>query len=169
MIKKYIAIEHKNSRYWKGVPYISKKEFKKNKNNLIIGKTKLKKYKSSSENKELDLLLFNNKEFEIKERLFGFKKGYVFVGDDKYIALKRRIPFLFLLLLLLIVFIMFRFLIPCNNQEDKPIVVPVQKRRLILRNQIKLSHLQNKNYQKNIKLHLMVMVDMVAWNLFYVN
>ena len=127
MIKKYIAIEHKNSRYWKGVPYISKKEFKKNKNNLIVGKTKLKKYKSSSENKELDLLLFNDKEFEIKERLFGFKKGYVFVGDDKYIALKRRIPFLFLLLLLLIVFIMFRFLIPCNNQEDKPIVVPVQK------------------------------------------
>ena len=41
MIKKYIAIEHKNSRYCKGVPYISKKEFKKNKNNLIIGKTKL--------------------------------------------------------------------------------------------------------------------------------
>ena len=28
MIKKYIAIEHKNSRYCKGVPYISKKEFK---------------------------------------------------------------------------------------------------------------------------------------------
>lgn len=127
MIKKYIAIKHKNSRYCKGVPYISKKEFKKNKNNLIVGKTKLKKYKSSSENKNLDLLLFNNKEFEIKERLFGFKKGYVFVGDDKYIALKRRIPFLFLLLLLLIVFIMFRFLIPCSNQEDKPIVVPVQK------------------------------------------
>ena len=127
MIKKYIAIEHKNSRYCKGVPYISKKEFKKNKNNLIVGKTKLKKYKSSSENKDLDLLLFNDKEFEIKERLFGFKKGYVFVSDDKYIALKRRIPFLFLLLLLLIVFIMFRFLIPCSNQEDKPIVVPVQK------------------------------------------
>lgn len=127
MIKKYIAIEHKNSRYCKGVPYISKKEFKKNKNNLIVGKTKLKKYKSSSENKDLDLLLFNDKKFEIKERLFGFKKGYVFVGDDKYIALKRRIPFLFLLLLLLIVFIMFRFLIPCSNQEDKPIVVPVQK------------------------------------------
>ena len=131
MIKKYIAIEHKNSKYCKGVPYISKKEFKKNKNNLIVGKTKLKKYKSSSENKDLDLLLFNDKEFEIKERLFGFKKGYVFVGDDKYIALKRRIPFLFLLLLLLIVFIMFRFLIPCSNQEDKPIVVPVQKEVII--------------------------------------
>ena len=131
MIKKYIAIEHKNSRYCKGVPYISKKEFKKNKNNLIVGKTKLKKYKSSSENKDLDLLLFNDKEFEIKERLFGFKKGYVFVGDDKYIALKRRIPFLFLLLLLLIVFIMFRFLIPCSNQGDKPIVVPVQKEVII--------------------------------------
>ncbi len=131
MIKKYIAIEHKNSRYCKGVPYISKKELKKNKNNLIIGKTKLKKYKSSSENKDLDLLLFNDKEFEIKERLFGFKKGYVFVGDDKYIALKRRIPFLFLLLLLLIVFIMFRFLIPCSNQEDKPMVVPVQKEVII--------------------------------------
>ena len=131
MIKKYIAIEHKNSKYCKGVPYISKKEFKKNKNNLIVGKTKLKKYKSSSENKDLDLLLFNDKEFEIKERLFGFKKGYVFVGDDKYIALKRRIPFLFLLLLLLIVFIMFRFLIPCSNQGDKPIVVPVQKEVII--------------------------------------
>ena len=131
MIKKYIAIEHKNSKYCKGVPYISKKEFKKNKNNLIVGKTKLKKYKSCSENKDLDLLLFNDKEFEIKERLFGFKKGYVFVGDDKYITLKRRIPFLFLLLLLLIVFIMFRFLIPCSNQGDKPIVVPVQKEVII--------------------------------------
>ena len=36
MIKKYIAIEHKNSRYCKGVRYISKKEFKKNKNNIDV-------------------------------------------------------------------------------------------------------------------------------------
>ena len=63
MSKKYIAIECENSKYCKDVPYISKKEFRKNEDNVIVGKTRLKKYKSSSEEKELDLLLFDNKEF----------------------------------------------------------------------------------------------------------
>ena len=61
MRKKYIAIKCENSKYCKDVPYISKKEFRKNEDNVIVGKTRLKKYKFSSEKKELDLLLFNNK------------------------------------------------------------------------------------------------------------
>ena len=59
MRKKYIAIECENSKYCKDVPYISKKEFRKNEDNVIVGKTRLKKYKSSSEKKELDSFSFN--------------------------------------------------------------------------------------------------------------
>ena len=55
MIKKYIAIEHKNSRYCKGVPYISKKEFKKNKNNLSENKTIIEI--SSNNSYELEKLI----------------------------------------------------------------------------------------------------------------
>ena len=51
MSKKYIAIECENSKYCKDVPYISKKEFRKKEDNIIVGKTRLKKYKSSSEKK----------------------------------------------------------------------------------------------------------------------
>ena len=42
MSKKYIAIECENSKYCKDVPYISKKEFRKNEDNVIVGKTRLK-------------------------------------------------------------------------------------------------------------------------------
>ena len=99
MSNKYIVNNHESSKYYKEVPYIKKKEFNKNKDNIIIGKTKLKKYKSDSDNKELDLLYFNDNEYIIKERILGFKKGYIWVGDNKYVLLKTRTPFLILLFL----------------------------------------------------------------------
>lgn len=131
MSKKYIAIECENSKYCKDVPYISKKEFRKNEDNVIVGKTRLKKYKSSSEDKELDLLLFDNKEFEVKEKIFGFKKGYVFVGDNNYITLKRRIPFLFILFILLTASVVFACTHPPKQDEVKPIEPPVQNEVII--------------------------------------
>ena len=131
MSKKYIAIECENSKYCKDVPYISKKEFRKNEDNVIVGKTRLKKYKSSSEEKELDLLLFDNKEFEVKEKLFGFKKGYVFVGDNNYITLKRRIPFLFILFILLTASVVFACTHPPKQEEEKPVEPPVQNEVII--------------------------------------
>ena len=131
MRKKYIAIESENSKYFKDVPYISKKEFRKNEDNEIVGKTRLKKYKSSSEEKELDLLLFDNKEYEIKEKIFGFKKGYVYVGNNNYITLKRRIPFLFILLFLLVASFVFACTHPPKQEEVKPIELPVQDEIII--------------------------------------
>ena len=122
MSNKYIVNNHESSKYYKEVPYIKKKEFNKNKDNIIIGKTKLKKYKSDSDNKELDLLYFNDNEYIIKERIFGFKKGYIWVGDNKYVLLKTRTPFLILLFLLLLFLILFLCL-NCKKDipENKPI------------------------------------------------
>ena len=131
MRKKYIAIECENSKYCKDVPYISKKEFRKNEDNVIVGKTRLKKYKSSSEKKELDLLLFDNKEFEVKEKIFGFKKGYVFVGDNNFITLKRRIPFLLIFFIILTASVVFACTHPPKQEEDKPIEPPVQNEVII--------------------------------------
>ena len=122
MKKKYIIVDHENSKYYKGIPYITKKEFKKNEDNVIVGKTRLKEYKSDSDNDELDLLCFNNKEYEVKDKRFGFKKGYIHVGDNDYILLKTRTPFLLLLLLLLLLLILFFcFNFKKDTPKDNPI------------------------------------------------
>ena len=120
MRKKYIVIDHENSKYYKDIPYITKKEFNKEKSNVVVGKTRLKEYKSSSNNDELDLLCFNEKEYVVKDRLFGFKKGYVYVGDNDYILLKKRIPFLILLLLLLLL----GLFVGLNFRKDTPEIKP---------------------------------------------
>lgn len=122
-MNKYIAIDHENSKYYKDVPYITKKEFNEKNNPVILGKTRLKEYKSDSD-KEVDLLCFDAEQYEVKEKIFGLKKGYVDVGDNNYILLKKRIPFLllfFLLLLLLFLFFLFR---PENKIEEEPPKVP---------------------------------------------
>lgn len=108
-MKKYIAVDHENSKYYKDVPYITKKEFKKIDDKVIIGYTKLKEYKSNSNNEELDILSFRNKEYEIKDKIYGFKKGYVDIGNNNYIIIKRRIPFLLLFLLFLALLLVFTF------------------------------------------------------------
>ena len=126
MRKEYIAIEQEDSRYYKNVPYIKKKEYEKDENNVVVGVTRLKKYKSKSEEKELDLLHYEDEGYEVKEKIFGFKKGYIFVGNNNFIILKRRIPFLILLLfMLLLIFLLFIF----NFDKEKPketIITPVQ-------------------------------------------
>ncbi|MBR1377360.1 MAG: InlB B-repeat-containing protein [Bacilli bacterium] len=122
MSKKYIVIDHENSKYYKGVPYITKKEFNKNENNVIVGKTRLKENKSDSDNNELDLLCFNDTEYKVKDKLFGFKKGYIYVGDNNYIVLKRCIPFILLLLLLMLLIGLFLFF---NFKDTKPNPKPI--------------------------------------------
>ncbi len=126
MIKKYIVIDSEDTKYYKNVPYIPKKNFEELNSDVIVGKTILKKYKSNSENKELDLLFYNDKQYEVKEKILGFKKGYIFIGDNKYIELKKRIPFfLFLLVFLLLLFLLF-YMSPDQKINEEPIKVPVQ-------------------------------------------
>ena len=42
MSNKYNAIVCEKTRYYKGVPYITKKDFNQKKNSIVVGKTKLK-------------------------------------------------------------------------------------------------------------------------------
>lgn len=123
-MKKYSAIDHKDSKYYKDVPYITKKDFKKIENPNIIGKTRLKKYKSEND-KDVSLLCFNNEEYEIKEKILGLKKGYVDVENNDYVILKKRIPFLFLFLLLCLFLLLTCFLKP--NTEEKTPSKPIQE------------------------------------------
>ena len=102
MSNKYNAIVCEKTRYYKGVPYITKKDFNQKKNSIVVGKTKLKKYKSDCNNKNIDLLYFNDNVYEVKDKIFAFNKGYVCVGDNKYITLKKHIPFFFLFLFFLL-------------------------------------------------------------------
>lgn len=128
-MKKYVAIDHEDSRYYKDVPYITKKEFEEKEDTVVVGKTRLKKYKSDSD-EEVDLLCFDDEQYEVKEKVFGFRKGYVDVGDNNYILLKKRIPFLFLLflLLLLLLFLFFLFRPERKIEEEPPkIPTPIQE------------------------------------------
>ncbi len=127
-MKKYIAIDHKNSKYYKDIPYISKKEFKDKNDNVVVGKTRLKKWKSNS-NKDVALLNFGDKDYEVKEKLWGFKKGYVDVGNNMFILLKKRIPFLFLLFLfLLLLLFLLCMLRPKKDILDNPTIpTPIQE------------------------------------------
>lgn len=119
MRKKYIVKNCEDSKFYKGVPYITKKEFKKIDDKVIIGKTRLKKYKSNSD-KELDLLCFNNEKYEIRNRIFGFKKGYIWVGKNNYIVLKTCIPFFILLFLLILLLLCLSFKLD-KGRENRPI------------------------------------------------
>ena len=127
-MKEYYAIENKKSKYCKNVPYITKKEFKKIDNPIIIGKTRLKKYDSNSDEK-VDLLYFENEQYEVKEKIFGFKKGYIDVGDNNYILLKSRIPFLFLLFFLILLLLLLFLCKPENKRVEDPSIIepPVQE------------------------------------------
>lgn len=119
-MKKYIVIENEHSKYYKDIPYITKKEFKNNSEGVIVGKTRLKKYKSDSE-EELDLLCFNEEQYEVKDKIIAFKKGYVDVGDNKYVLLKKRIPFLILFLLFLALFLVVSFPKENVSEEKYPV------------------------------------------------
>lgn len=120
-MKKYIVIENEQSKYYKDIPYITKKEFKNNSEGVIVGKTKLKKYKSDSNEEELDLLCFNDEQYEVKNKIFGFKKGYVDVGNDNYVLLKKPIPFLILFLIFLALFLVISFPKKDIPEERQPI------------------------------------------------
>ncbi|MBP3920148.1 MAG: InlB B-repeat-containing protein [Bacilli bacterium] len=121
MSNKYIVKNHENSKYYKDVPYITKKEFRQNEDNVVVATTRLKKYNSDSDIDELELLSYKDNEYKIKSKMFGFKKGYIWVGDNNYVLLKTRTPFLFLLLLLLLILLL---LFCLNFKKEEPKVEP---------------------------------------------
>lgn len=107
-MKKYDVIESEKSKYYKNVPYITKKQFKEIDNAIIVGKTRLKENKNE-ENKDINLLSYNNKTYEVKRKILGFKKGYINVGNNEFVILKSYIPFLFLLFFFLLFFFLLLF------------------------------------------------------------
>ena len=110
MVDRYFAQEHPKSKYYKNVPYISKKQFKKEEcNYTIIGETSLKKYKSKYwTEKQYKVITYPKVDYLIKDKIHGFKKGYILLEDEECVVLKRHIPlFFFILLLLLILLLIF--------------------------------------------------------------
>lgn len=131
MIKRYFVKEHPDSKKYKNVPYITKKQFQKeNEDYTLIGKTILKKYDSDNQNKDVEVLCYEKENYLIKEKVFGFRKGYILIEDSKEcVELKRRIPFLLILLLLcLLLFLIFHFIsndnptTPNNTKVNEPII-----------------------------------------------
>ena len=108
-MKKYDVIESEKSKYYKNVPYITKKQFKEIDNAIIVGKTRLKENKNE-EKKDINLLSYNNKTYEVKRKILGFKKGYINVGNNEFVILKSYIPFLFLLFFFLLLFFLLFFI-----------------------------------------------------------
>ena len=131
MIRKYNVIECDDSKFYKSVPYISKKDFSNIEDYNIVGTTKLKKYKSSSERKELDLIYYDDNQYEVKNKILGFRKGYIYVENNNYVELKKQYPFLFLLFLLLLLLTLFFVFKPDKKVIDDPVIPPHQEEIVI--------------------------------------
>jgi len=67
-------------------------------------------------------LLYEDKKFLVKDKLFGKIKGYIWIGDNNYITLKRRYPFFLLLLFLIFLLLLLLLLLVKPKEEIKPIV-----------------------------------------------
>ena len=125
-MKKYDVIESEKSKYYKNVPYITKKQFKEIDNAIIVGKTRLKENKNE-ENKDINLLSYNNKTYEVKRKILGFKKGYINVGNNEFVILKSYIPFLFLLFFFLLLFFLLFFIFqPKDNIPSEQYKEPIK-------------------------------------------
>lgn len=92
-------------KYYHKVPYYKYKDINIDKSVDVVGKTKLKNIKRNKKQKT-DLLFVNNKKYIVKNKMLGFTKGYISVGNNKYIEIKRKY---FLLLLLLVVIFLLAF------------------------------------------------------------
>ena len=123
-MKKYYIQEQENSKYFKDVPYLTKKQFKPYKNEYkIIGSTLLKKT-----DRDNSVLHFNDENYVYKDNIIGKTKGYIILEDGECVILKRHIPFLFLLFILLLMFII--FLLLSHKKESIPsenITPPVEQ------------------------------------------
>lgn len=97
---------------YKSVPYIGEKKLKDfDKEGVVVGQTLLKK--NGFKNKDIDILKHRDDEFIFKEKVFGYKLGYIDVGNHQYIILKKR-PFF-----ILIIFIVFLYLgFTCFSKTD---------------------------------------------------
>lgn len=122
-MKKYYIQEQENSKYHKDVPYLTKKQFKHQKDEYkIVGFTLLKQTDDDS------ALYYKNNKYMYKDNIIGKKKGYIILENKECVVLKKRIPFLFILFLLLLAFII--FMISTHKEEsipNKQIVPPIEQ------------------------------------------
>lgn len=120
MAKGYFVQEIENSKKFKNVPYLSKREFKLVEENYsIIGSTTLKKVKDDSDN---PTLIYEEQKYKIKNRIFGYTKGFIILENNKEcVKLKRRIPFIFFLFLIFLIWLLFfsSILKSVENEEPK--------------------------------------------------
>ena len=115
-IYKVCIKKDKKLKYTHHIPYIKKRQLDEGKNVFIVGKTKLKKLKKNKK-QQTDLLVDGKKKYIVKNKIFGFTKGYIYVGNNRYIEIKRKHLLLLILLVLL-------FLLSFDTKE------PVKKKIL---------------------------------------
>lgn len=99
-IYKVYVEKDKNIKHYHNIPYLKKKDIDDENDIYIVGMTKLKRLKKTKKQKT-DILQFKNKNYIVKNKVFGFTKGYISVGNNRYIQIKRKYFFLLILLLLL--------------------------------------------------------------------
>lgn len=96
--------EYQSEIHMQGYQSISKKEFKKLEDATVIGCTSLKKYKEHKDCEKYWCLYYKEEEYLAKEKMIGFTRHYIDVGDSEYVAVKTKVPFIILLLLVLLTF-----------------------------------------------------------------
>lgn len=96
---------------------LSKKEFKKIENPIIIGETTLKKKSDSC--KENSILL-DGKEYILKDHVVGFKRKYYQIDEHRFVILKRKY-----LILILFVGLLLSFIIGIHFDEPKSTFNPI--------------------------------------------
>lgn len=119
MKKGYFIEELKDSKKYKNVPYLSKKQYKNLEQDYsVIGSTILKKAKDNTDDIYIS---FDEQKYRIKNRIFGYTKGFIILENKECVKLKKHIPFLFILLFLFLLwFLLF-------SHFEKPIEQKVPK------------------------------------------
>jgi len=120
----YNVFDLKKSKQKKGIPYIKKREFKKLENTKIVGMTKLKEVDVGKYDRvDEDLIYHNENYYFVKDKYYGRKKGYIYVGNNKYIILKSLVPFFLFLFFLFVLLLILLFFNKTPKEETIPEVI----------------------------------------------
>lgn len=154
MIEKYVVTKNKQEKYnqYKGIPFVEKSTLKNSKHYFLLGMTKLQKNKNQPSHQ---YLYYENQCFLVKQKIFGFTKGYIPVGKNNYIILKDdKKLFILVGIMILLLFSLFLCCINHNHVRNKPsLKIPDVKE--ILRNSqnsyISFGHHKTKKIEINSK------------------
>lgn len=126
MTKGYFVEELEESKKYKNIPYLSKKQFELIEEDYpIIGSTTLKKIKDDSKN---PTLIYEEQKYRIKKRIFGYTKGFIILENEECVKLKKRIPFIFILLFIFLLWLLLfsHFYKPIEQEvpkiEEPPVI-----------------------------------------------